>query len=368
MELPQLDNYKELFLNDTPMLDVRAPVEFMQGAFPHTQNLPLMNDDERKNIGIEYKELGQDKAIELGHKLVSGEIKQQRMNAWQKFVENNPQGVLYCFRGGLRSRITQQWIYEQTGITYPRVKGGYKAMRSYLLEELKTSTQTIKPIILSGRTGVGKTLLLQDIETKIDLEGIYQHRGSAFGNRVTPQPSQIDVENQLAIEFIKLREKNANHLVMEDESRSIGSRKLPDQLFETMRHSPIIIVDAAIEKRVDIVFEEYITHALEEHQQAYGEAEGFTIWSTNLLNSLGKIERRLGGLRHKQALIQMEDAIYQHQFHSESKFHREWIQALLEQYYDPMYDYQLSKKTERIIFRGEDEAVLAFLREQKQVA
>ena len=52
---PDTDNYLEIFLNDTPLMDVRAPVEFDKGAFPNTLNAPLMDDEERHLIGIRYK-------------------------------------------------------------------------------------------------------------------------------------------------------------------------------------------------------------------------------------------------------------------------------------------------------------------------
>ena len=269
MELPQLDDYAQLFTSDTAMMDVRAPVEYLHGAFPHTQNLPLMNNEERESIGIEYKEMGQDSAIELGHKLVSGTIKDQRVNDWARFIKQHPEGVLYCFRGGLRSRISQQWIFEQTGIIYPRIKGGYKAMRSFLLDELEIASKEMKPVILSGRTGVGKTVLLQNIEHKIDLEDIFKHRGSAFGKRVTPQPSQIDAENELAIALLKLRKNKIRNVIMEDESRSIGSRKIPENIFDSMSKAPLIIVEADIQYRVNIIFEEYIVNALAEHQSLF---------------------------------------------------------------------------------------------------
>ena len=141
MELPQIDDYRSILLNDIPLLDVRAPVEFDQGAFPLAENFPLINDQEREEIGIRYKNLGQDEAIRLGHELVQGDSKSQRVTHWQNFFEQYPQGVLYCFRGGMRSKITQQWIYEQTGKIFPRVKGGYKAMRRFLIDELEHSTE-----------------------------------------------------------------------------------------------------------------------------------------------------------------------------------------------------------------------------------
>ena len=216
IELPQLDDFRSLFLNNTQLLDVRAPVEFNQGAFPLTKNIPLINNQERTDIGIRYKNAGQDEAIRLGHELVQGKIKDERVEQWTHFVKQNPEGVLYCFRGGMRSKISQQWIYEKTGIVYPRVKGGYKAMRRFLIEQLEESSQRISPVILSGRTGIGKTLFLNKITQKIDLEGLYHHRGSVFGKHVTPQPSQIDIENNLSIELLKHLQQEHTKIILED--------------------------------------------------------------------------------------------------------------------------------------------------------
>ena len=110
-DLPVIDNLLDVLLRDVPLLDVRAPVEFNEGAFPCSTNLPLMDDDDRVAIGTRYKQQGQDAAIELGLQRVSGDIKAARVTAWQRFAEQHPEGVLYCFRGGLRSRTSQQWLF-----------------------------------------------------------------------------------------------------------------------------------------------------------------------------------------------------------------------------------------------------------------
>jgi len=360
IELPQLDDYRSFFLNNTPLLDVRAPVEFNQGAFPCTTNVPLMNDHERTVIGIRYKERGQDDAIKLGHELVQGSIKSDRVEQWSKFIKQHPQGVLYCFRGGMRSKISQQWIYEQTGIIFPRIKGGYKAMRRFLINELEISSQHMLPIVLSGRTGIGKTLLLNTIKPKIDLEGIFHHRGSVFGKHVTPQPSQIDIENTLSIALLKLRHQGHIQIILEDESCNIGSRKLPECLFEKMKQSPIVLLEAPIEERIDIIFQEYILEALTEHQAFYGEEKGFQCWTEQLQEALDNIQRRLGGVRHKQLKLLLFNAIQQHKS-GNAEAHKEWIKILLVDYYDPMYDYQLNKKQERVIFKGMQNEVHNYL-------
>ena len=364
MNLPQTDNYQELFLNDIPLIDVRAPVEFSQGAFPMASNLPLMNDEERHQVGIRYKEQGQEMAIELGHDLVKDEIKQQRVSDWSEFTRQYPQGALYCFRGGLRSKISQQWIFETTGTYYPRVEGGYKAMRGFLLAELERATGYFNPTILGGRTGSGKTLLLDKLKRKIDLEKIFKHRGSAFGRYATAQPSQIDAENRLAIELLKHRHHDAKNILIEDEAASIGSRRIPDSFYACMKQSPLIILQTTLLERVNNIYDEYILESLLDYRQLHGNDKGFELWAENLLASLEKVQRRLGGPRYNTASSLMNQAIAQHRQSEDTQGHKDWIEFMLTEYYDPMYDYQLSKKTERVIFSGDEAAVLEFLSQQ----
>lgn len=367
MQLPLIDDYEELFINDTPMLDVRAPIEFQQGAFPNAHNLPLIDDEERHAIGIRYAQLGQEQAIKLGHELVSGNIKVQRINEWINFTQQHPQGALYCFRGGMRSKISQQWIHDTTGVVYPRIRGGYKALRRFLLNELENTVSTLEALVIGGRTGVGKTRLLAHLKQQIDLEGIYYHRGSSFGARVCPQPSQIDIENGLAIALLKHRKQQHHKLVMEDEAPNIGSRSIPKNLMQVMRKAPLLLVEADIESRVDLVFDEYITLSLAEYQQVHGETPGFEMWADNLRSALDRIERRLGSQRHHALRIVLDDAISQQHLHNDRNAHKIWIRTLLLEYYDPMYDYQLEKKAERIVFRGDQASVLEFLHRQHAI-
>jgi len=367
MDLPQTDDYRFLLLNDAALLDVRAPVEFNQGAFPYAENFPLINDQEREEIGIRYKGLGQDEAIKLGHQLVQGEIKSERVKHWQNFFKQHPHGVLYCFRGGMRSKISQQWIYEKTGIIYPRVKGGYKAMRGFLIDQLETSVQQINPIIIGGRTGIGKTLLLKKLKQQIDLEGIYHHRGSVFGKHATPQPSQIDIENKLSIELLKCLNKKYKQLALEDEGTNIGSRRIPEVLFNKMKQSPIVLLEASIEERINITYQEYIIESLAEHQAHYDEEQGFTIWAEQLHTSIDKIQRRLGGVRYKELKTLLTEAIEQQQATANAEHHKQWIKILLVDYYDPMYDFQLSKKQQRVVFKGQQDEVLAYLKKEYQL-
>ena len=147
---PDTDDYRALFLSPTPMMDMRAPAEFTRGAFPSALSLPLMSDEEREQVGICYKQQGQEAAIALGHQLVSGELKERRLAQWADFARQHPAGYLYCFRGGLRSQTVQHWLRE-AGIDYPRVIGGSKAMRHFLLEELERSVAQASFTLVSGK-------------------------------------------------------------------------------------------------------------------------------------------------------------------------------------------------------------------------
>lgn len=363
MELPQIEDFRRLFLEEIPLLDVRAPVEFWQGAFPRSENHPLIDNSEREEIGILYKELGQDAAIDHGHELVKGEKKAARIAEWKVFAEQHPNGVLYCFRGGMRSKISQQWLFEETGILYPRVKGGYKTLRRFLLDELEAAAREVNAIVLGGRTGVGKTVLLHQLSPMLDLEKLAWHRGSAFGPHATPQPRQISFENALSIELLKIRANGNPPFVVEDEHRNVGSCFIPDAIRDRFRDSPLVILEATLEERVAITHQEYIDGALAEHVALYGEEQGFEQWAGYLLGSMDKIKKRLGGVRHAELRKVLEAAIEVHRLTGETEQHRSWIGELLGGYYDPMYDYQIQQNEKQIAFSGDRESVIAWLGE-----
>ncbi len=353
-------DYRALFLNDTPLLDTRSPVEFANGSFPGAVNLPLMTDAERAAVGTCYKQSGQQAAIALGHSLVQGETKAARIAAWLDFAQHHPQGYLYCFRGGLRSQICQQWLHE-AGCDYPRVLGGYKAMRQFLLQTLEHITASHPLLVLGGRTGCAKTALLPLLPATIDLEALARHRGSAFGRRVGGQPSQIDFENALAVALLRADATYGERaLVVEDESKLIGRLLLPLQLQAAMKRSPYVVLEAPLEARVEHSFSHYILGNLHEWQQSLGEAAGFAAFAAELRQSLHHIQRRLGGERFPQVQALLEQALQEHAS-GDAVLHREWITVLLRDYYDPMYDYQLRHHSERIIFRGEAAAMREFI-------
>lgn len=356
-------DYRDIFLNDLPMMDARAPVEFSKGAFPGVLNLPLMDDSERQRVGTCYKQHGQDAAIALGHQLVSGQVKAERVAAWAAFAKANPHGYLYCFRGGLRSQITQQWLAE-AGIDYPRVIGGYKAMRTFLLDTTQHAVDECDFVILGGLTGTGKTDVLVQLDNSLDLEGHANHRGSSFGKRASGQPAQIDFENRLAIDLLKQRARGTEQFVLEDEGRMVGSCTVPLALYQGMQQYPLVWLEDAFEDRVERILRDYVVNLCAEFIALHGEEEGFRLYAERLLQSLSNIQKRLGGERYQRLLAIMQAALDE-QRSGAVALHRDWIAGLLREYYDPMYAYQRESKAARIEFAGDQAAVIAYLTERK---
>ncbi len=374
-KLTTINDYQRLFLEDVPLLDVRAPIEFEKGSFPYAENYPITNNDERHLIGTYFKKYGREAAIEYGNKLVTGEVKVARLSAWKKFIDKNPNGALHCFRGGLRSHIAQQWIYEEFGINYPLVEEGGKALRNFLIEELESVGDWAEPIRIGGQTGVGKTKLLLKLDdilnnfriTKktsnvIDLEGIANHRGSSFGKRVHPQPVQIDFENQLAVELLKRKESKKFKIILEDEGRNIGRVSIPQKTYAAFRSGPLVVLDIPVDERVNLTFDEYITAALSDYEEAYGKEKGFERWRENIETGLGNIQKRLGGAKYQELQKIVTQAMELQKLTSDGDLHKLWIKRLLTEYYDPMYDYHVAKADNEIFFKGNEEEVLNFLK------
>lgn len=344
------DDFRRLFLEDIPLLDVRAPVEFAQGAFPQARNEPLMSDEERHRVGLRYKQAGQDSAIALGHELVRDQLKAERVARWQAFARQHPQGCLYCFRGGLRSRTAQAWLAE-AGVDYPLVVGGYKALRRYLIDTLEAEVSRQPLVLVSGRTGSGKTRLLKTLPKFIDLEGLARHRGSSFGQTLAPQPTQIDFENALAIALLKSAQQ-PGPLYVEDESRLVGRCALPLSLRERMARAPMIVLERTLEERTQVILEDYVIDMTAGFQRRDGGKAGFENFRRFLRDSLGRLERRLGGERYQRLDAVMSAALDTQDATADLEGHRVWIRELLTDYYDPMYDYQLARREGDVLHCG----------------
>ena len=361
---PDSGDFLHIFLNDISLIDTRAPVEFEKGAFPTSVSLPLMTNEERAKVGTCYKQHGQEAAIELGRKLVDSEKQAQRTAAWVDFAERHPHGYLYCWRGGLRSQICQDWMRE-AGCDFPRIRGGYKALRRFLIDEFERLCADSPLLVLGGRTGCDKTSLIESQHNAVDLEAIAHHRGSAFGRRPGGQPTQLSFENGVAVAMLKANQQAQEAglpILFEDESRLVGRCSLPPVLSQAMGQAPVVFLEATLEERIEHSYRNYILIKLQEWQQVLGEEAGFDAFAEDLTKSLYRVRKRLGGVRYKEISVLLEAALAAHR-KGEPSEHRDLIRFLLVEYYDPMYDYQIGKRKELVVFRGNREAVQAFLKQ-----
>ncbi len=327
-------------------IDVRAPCEFRKGHLPNSVNIPILDDLERDLVGKAYKKHGKERAVSLGHELCSGARKSKLLQDWVAEINKKSSLNLLCLRGGLRSQIASKWLQE-IGETIHPVEGGYKALRQTCLSLLEKPDKKIW--IIGGKTGSGKTEIIKNLSNSIDLEGRASHRGSAFGGQLKEQPSLSTFENYIAVDYLNL---DRHSLVLEDEGRSIGSVSIPSSWFELMRASPIALVKLDLEDRVARIKAEYVDNALIE----YGDdSVAVQQLHERYQESARKIAKRLGANNLASLQGLMEEAFM------EKREHNDWIEHLLSNYYDPMYEYQLKGKRERIVFSGDEVAVREFL-------
>ena len=335
-----------LIKNKIPFIDVRAPSEFILGAVPTSKNLPILSNNERIEVGKMYKENGNEAAIEKGYSLVNGKIKDKRISNWIKFVKRNPQAQMYCARGGQRSKIAQDWLKE-IGVDIDIVEGGFKALRNTCIEVLDNASSDNKEwIIIAGKTGSGKTKMIKQINNSIDLEGLANHRGSAFGGFETLQPTPVNFENNLAYQYLNI---SSNKVYIEDESKAIGRLVIPKKFFNKMNSSTLVLIQEPIENRIKNIYNEYVSKEIEQT----GEHKVLI----SLRSKLQKISKRLGGTNYKIVDNLIKDAFQKNDYN----IHYEWIKTLLESYYDKMYDYQINQKKDRCIESGTWDEINHFL-------
>ena len=341
-----MDDRINIIKNNTPLIDLRAPIEFNKGAFPSSINIPILNDIQRAKVGTKYKKQGTNAAEKLGFDLVKNQ-QNEKVYLWKKFIEKNPSTYIYCMRGGRRSQIAKSWLHYE-GINVSVVNGGYKALRNTAIEILNSVNNDQKSwIILAGRTGTGKTAILENLDSSIDLEKHAVHRGSAFGGLAKQQPTVINFENNLASEYIK---HNNNILFLEDESRRIGKLNIPNAWYKKMKQSKIIIIELALEERIINIAQEYVYNPLK---------DGIPKEKLNKLlqSSLFKIHKRLGLKLYNEISIKIQNIL----INLYKIPHEEWIKELLVNYYDPMYDYQLETKKDRCLLKSNKSEVIKFL-------
>ena len=237
------------------VIDVRAPSEFAEDHLPGAINLPVLDDDQRAQVGTIYKQVSPFDARKLGAALVAANAARHisgplvdRDGSWRPLV--------YCWRGGQRSGAFAT-ILQQIGWRVGRIEGGYKAWRALIVARV-TAPVAAPVIVLDGNTGSAKTEILHRLATHghqvIDLEGLANHRGSLFGHMGT-QPGQKLFEGRLAAALEGL--DPGRPVLVEAESSRIGDVILPKAVWQAVANAPRLALRVPVAARADFSARDY---------------------------------------------------------------------------------------------------------------
>jgi len=346
----KIDEFIEL-ARHCVVLDVRSEGEYEYAHIPGAYSLPLFSNEERKVVGTAYKQESREQAIKIGldyfgvkmRKMVeqveeivakskveipNSKIQAQGFGSYQNGIpfpitnSKSPIPILvHCWRGGMRSAGVA-WLLDLYGFEVCTLAGGYKSFRNWVLGRFE---QPYSFKVLGGYTGSGKTEVLRQLREEkqavVDLEGIAQHKGSAFGALGQPeQPTQEMFENKLALQLHVVAQGAAKEPVwIEDESSRIGSVNLPIEFWKTMRQSPVFFLDIPFEERLHFIV------------KGYGSFE-----KKELIASVIRIRKRLGSANAKDAVNHILDGNIKEAF------------AILLRYYDKYYAGGMQERENRL--------------------
>jgi len=240
------------------VIDVRSPAEFAEDRLPGAINWPVLDNDERRIVGTLYR---QDplEARKLGAAIVARNIA-DHLDANRPLMQKHWRPLVYCWRGGQRSGA-MNWFLNQIGFKSLQLVGGYKAFRGEVIKTVAEMPARFDFVVLCGRTGSGKTRLLQALADAgaqvLDLEALARHRGSVLGALPDqPQPSQKAFDTALWQAMVGL--DPARPVFVESESRKIGGVQLPEPLHLRLRQQGRCVwIDMAESGRVQLLLEDY---------------------------------------------------------------------------------------------------------------
>ncbi len=279
------------FLDETEkpiILDVRSPSEYEKGHIPNAISFPLFSDEERTVVGTIYKQKSPEMAMLQGLEFIGPKMANFVREA-HKLTNKKPIHI-HCWRGGKRSG-SMAWLLDLSGLNVKVLNGGYKAYRKYCLEKIKQTPYRF--VILAGLTGAGKTDILHELKAKgcqiIDLEGLANHKGSAFGAiGEEKQPSIEQFTNNVCHELMKL--DPSKPIWVEGESRSIGRVFIFEEFWDMMQAAPRIEMEVEYETRINNLVKIYGDYPIDD-----------------LKISFGKIQKRIGPKAYKDAIAFLDD-------------------------------------------------------------
>lgn len=320
--------YKEIEENagneEYIFIDLRSESEFNNATIPGSINIPILNNEERKLVGTAYKQENTEKAKLLGLEIVGRKLPYMYKEI-SKLNEKEKTLVFFCARGGYRSSSIVS-LLSSIGTPSIKLEGGYKDYRNHVLEMLPSIMDDVNFVVLYGNTGTGKTEILKDLDREgsdvLDLEGAANHRGSTLGSvGLGEQNSQKMFESIL---YNSLRDRKSNLVFTEGESKRIGKDVIPDCIFNKIKSGIHLSITCPIEYRVETIFKDYV-HGTDEE----------------LIEAITYLKKRLGKSKVDEYISKIKN-----------NNHREVIEALMVDYYDPLYE----KNTRNFVksFHNED--------------
>ena len=381
--LPTITAAQALAAHDAVVIDLRSPSEFALDHVPGAHNVPLFGDAERALIGTLYKKSSPAAAFAAGRRIAAAHVRElvsaiAERAGWAidrsdlesrvlKMTENGIDGlaariacrpvarvqrsavVLHCWRGGLRSQSVAALLRSLGLERAVMVEGGYKSYRAHVVSEL--DAHALPPFyVLRGLTGVGKTLVLRELERMrpcwtLDLEDLAQHRSSLLGMVGLAPCSQKMFESRLAL---RLRCGSPGFLVVEGESRKVGDIVLRAGLWGALERGVSLELVADESRRVEVLVSDY----LRDHRHR-----------DELMRQLPKIDERMVRKVGAESLASMlaRGAV------------DELVRLLLERYYDPLYRHSQRGKHFAARFDCDDPAraageIAAWIEGQQRVA
>jgi tRNA 2-selenouridine synthase len=308
--VPKIITVASALKKDFIIIDTRSPKEYTKDHIPKSINIPIFENKERESIGIKYKK-DPDEAFNIGKEIFFGKLEEIKKKLSK--LDKNKEVVVYCWRGGQRSKAFC-YLLEKEGFEVFQLNKGYKAYRTFIRKNLHSLKIPFKLIVLYGLTGVGKTEIIEKIKPSIDLEGLAQHRSSLFGGVGLNPRSQKMFESNLYKKLLEL--KKEKFVFIEGESHKVGKVFVPNNLFKAMNKGVGVKITDSIEGRV------------KRSVQIYSKADD---------KELKKIVLRIKKFLKKQSYEKIIKSIEEKEYYTAAKI-------ILEEYYDPKYSHGLKEK------------------------
>lgn len=247
-----------LGLDDKIFIDTRSPIEFKEDNISGSINLPILDNEERKAVGVLYKK-DEKKAIDLGYDYYFKKL--SRLKDTVNKISKEKKIIVYCFRGGMRSSTITKLI-EDIGYDTFQLEGGYKSYRAYIREYFNNLDLKSNFIVLQGHAGSKKTEIIKKLSPAIDLEGLAMHRSSIFGGLGLSPRKQKMFESVLYVELEKLKDEKI--IFIEGESKKIGDIFIPEKLFYAMEKGVYIKIECSMKQRIKQIRKDYFTHDVDD--------------------------------------------------------------------------------------------------------